>query len=40
MAKSSFLAEVNFNFRHISPYILLLLLLNSSKQMLVEPEKL
>ena len=40
MAKSSFLAEVNFNFKHILLYILLLLLLNSSKQMLAGPEKL
>ena len=38
--KNSFLVEVTFNFEHISHFILLLLLLNSIKQMAVGPEKL
>ena len=40
MAKSVFLEEITFNFEHISHFILLLLLLNSNKQMMVGPEKL
>ena len=38
--KNRFLVELIFNFEHISHFILLLLLLNSNKQMLVGPEKL
>ena len=38
--KNIFLVELIFNFEHISHFILLLLLLNSNKQMLVGPEKL
>ena len=40
MAKNSFLAEVIFNFEHISYFVLLLLSLNSIKQMPIGAEKL